>query len=76
MGSGRMSHRGLLYWEIGDSGYPAQQWFHGTPVNIDYSTSPQGCVGRYDIGFYVRESNAESTSASSCKEILKRKPTA
>ena len=48
-----LNHRSLLYWEEGDTGYTATQWFHGTPLHLADSIQPQNTV--QDIGFYVRE---------------------
>eukprot|EP00056_Hartaetosiga_gracilis_P013191 m.216444 g.216444 ORF g.216444 m.216444 type:complete len:99 (-) comp13805_c0_seq1:2762-3058(-) len=49
----QISHRAMLYWEIQDDGYPANQWFHATPMNLDRSTGPDNSV--QDIEFYLRE---------------------
>eukprot|EP00729_Bicosta_minor_P013363 gene13363-20517_t len=52
-GGGKISHRALLYWETGDSGYAASQWFHGTPMTMHQSPSPRNTI--QDIEFYLRE---------------------
>ncbi len=48
-----LNHRSLLYWEQGESGYQATQWFHGTPMSLTDSTAPSNLV--QDIAFYYRE---------------------
>lgn len=48
-----LSHRALLYWETGDSGYAANQWFHAQPMLLADSTGPDNNV--QDIGIFLRE---------------------
>jgi hypothetical protein len=50
---GPISHRAMLYWETGDSGYQANQWFHATPLNMHRSPSADNNV--QDIAFFLRE---------------------
>ena len=52
-GNNKLSHRALLYWETGDSGYGASQWFHGTPMAMHKSATPANSI--QDIEFYLRE---------------------
>ncbi len=48
-----LNHRSLLYWEPGDKGYAATQWFHGSPMTLTDSKSPENSV--QDIEFWLRE---------------------
>ncbi|MSQ85077.1 MAG: hypothetical protein EXR77_19750 [Myxococcales bacterium] len=47
-----LNHRSLLYWETGDSGSAGTQWFHGSPMTLEDSTSPVNSV--QDIEFWLR----------------------
>lgn len=52
-GSNKISHRAMLYWEMGDDGYAANQWFHASPMAMHRSPSHDNNV--QDIEFYLRE---------------------
>eukprot|EP00049_Salpingoeca_infusionum_P010239 m.173406 g.173406 ORF g.173406 m.173406 type:complete len:537 (-) comp14586_c3_seq2:354-1964(-) len=49
----QLSHRGMLYWETGESDYTANQWFHGAPMALSASSGPDNSV--QDIEFWLRE---------------------
>lgn len=48
-----LNRRSILYWETQESGYQADQWFHGDPLRLDPSRGPDNSV--QDIEFYFRE---------------------
>lgn len=56
--NGPISHRAMLYWEPGDSGYTATQWFHASPLSMHRSSSPANTV--QDIAFFLRENTHSS----------------
>ena len=45
--------RSILYWETNESGYQANQWFHGDPMRLEACRGPDNAV--QDIEFYFRE---------------------
>ena len=52
-GSNKLSHRAMFYYEVNDGGYSGTQWFHGSPMEMHRSGSPQNKA--QDIEFYLRE---------------------
>lgn len=51
-----LTRRSIIYWETGDSGYTADQWFHGDPLRLGPSRGPDNSV--QDVEFYFREKDA------------------
>jgi hypothetical protein len=47
-----LNHRSLLYWEIGDSDYRANQWWHASPMTLEDSKSPDNDV--QDVEIWLR----------------------
>jgi hypothetical protein len=51
-----LTRRSILYWETSESGYQADQWFHGDPLRLGPSRGPDNSV--QDVEFYFREKDA------------------
>jgi len=48
-----LNHRSLLYWEILDDGYTADQWWHANPLSLADSKGADNSV--QDVGIWLRE---------------------